>query len=165
MRGHTLIELVVVITVLGIVSGLLLHTVSSSAGIYVDLRSRSANAADARHAFELMAREIQEIASTTTTDISTMTSTALTFNTEGGTSIAYSFSGRRLTRDGQILLDDLSAFAFAYYKKDGTTASAAADVWTIEVLGTLNRHDRDLKVRTRIFPRNFTARLVTWQKT
>ena len=163
--AYTLIELTVAIVVLGVLSGFLFYSIWGSAMAYVDLRSRSANAADAHHALELMSREIQEIRTATAGDIPTMTSSALTFTDIGGASVAYSFSGATLTRNGQTLLDRLESFSFAYYKSDGTAAVAAADVWTVEISLTLLRSDRRLVLRTRVFPRNFTSKYASWQKT
>ena len=163
-QAHTLIELIVAVVVLGVLSGFLFYAVWGSAQAYVDLRSRSGNASDAHHALELMSREIQEIRTATPADLAVMASTDLTFTGVGGGAVEYAFSVTTLTRNAQTLLDRLESFSFAYTKQDGTPASAAADVWTVEVTMTLLRSDRRLVLRTRIFPRNFTPRSASWQK-
>ena len=164
-RGYTLLELVVAIVVMGVLGGYLVYAVLGSAQAYVDLRGRAANAADAHHALELMGREIQEIRSAAPADIPVMASTDLSFTDVSGASVEYAFSGTTLTRNGQVLLDRLEAFSFAYSKADGTGASAAADLWTVEVSMTLLRSDRRLALRTRLFPRNLTPKYASWRKT
>lgn len=164
-RGYTLLELVVAIVVMGVLGGYLVYAVWGSARAYVDLRGRAANAADAHHALELMSREIQEIRSAAPADIPVMAATDLSFTDIGGSPVEYAFSGTTLTRNGQTLLDRLESFSFAYLKADGTAASAAADLWTVEVSMTLLRSDRRLVLRTRAFPRNFTSKYVSWKKT
>ncbi len=163
--GYTLMELVVVVVLLGILAGFLATCLDAASRAYLDLRSRSANVSDAHQAFELMSRDIQEIRTATSADIPTFTSSALTFTDISGTRVAYSFSGSTLTRDGQTLLDRLQSLSFAYLQQDGTTAVAATDIWTVEVSAILERSGRTLTLRTRLFPRNATAKLASWKKT
>ena len=162
--AYSLIELTVVIVVLGALSGFLTYTVYGSAQAYIDLRSRAANAADAEHALDLMSREIQEVRTATLTDVPVMASTDLSFTDIGGNAVEYAFSGTTLTRNDHTLLDRLESFSFSYAKKDGTGASAATDLWTVELSLTLLRSDRRLALRTRVFPRNLTPKYSAWQK-
>ncbi len=164
-RGATLVEMIVVITILGVISGFLFRTISAGATAYIDLRSRSANDADAHHALELMAREIQGIRMATSADIPTWTSSSLTFTDIQAASVAYSFSGATLTRNSATLLDRLQSFSFAYVQADGSAATATTEIWSVQVSATLVRSGRTLPLRTRVFPRNFTAKLKTWSKT
>lgn len=161
--AYTLIELVVVIAVLGVVCGFLFYALQASASAYIDLRHRSANVADAQFALELMSKEIREIRSASDGDLPTHTASALGFTDAGGTSIAYSYGSGTLSRNGFTLLNRLTAFAFAYKKADGTAATDASDIWTIEVTMTLARSGKTLSLRTRIFPRGFTGGLTSWQ--
>ena len=163
-RGYTLLELVIAIVVMGVLGGYLVYAVWGSAQAYVDLRGRAANAADAHHALELMSREIQEIRSAVPADVPAMSTTDLSFTDVSGAAVEYAFSGTTLTRNGQTLLDRLESFSFAYAKADGTAASEASDLWTVEVSMTLLRSDRRLTLRTRMFPRNFTSKYASWRK-
>ena len=164
-RGFSLIELIVVIVILGIIGGFLSTSIYEGSHAYIDLRSRSANVADAHQALELMGREIQEIRTATSADITTLTASSLAFTDITAASVSYAFSGSTLTRNSQTLMDRLSAFSFAYYKSDGTTAAAAADVWSVGVSLTVTRSGRELTLRTRVFPRNLTTKLAAWKKT
>lgn len=164
-RGLTLVELVVTITVMGTVSSFLAMAIFEGSRAYIDLRSRTANVSDAQHALDLLCREIQEIRSATDGDISVSTASSLTFTNEAGNTIAYAYSGGTLTRNGFILLDRLSAFSFAYYKTDGAAAAASTEIWTVQVSLTVDRNGKFLALRSRVFPRNFSAKLSTWRKT
>lgn len=163
-RGFSLIELIVVIVILGIIGAFLSTSIYEGSHAYIDLRSRSANVADAHQALELMGREIQEIRTATSADITALTASSLAFTDINAASVSYAFSGATLTRNSQTLMDRLSSFSFAYYKSDGTTAAAAADVWSVEVSLTVTRSGRDLTLRTRVFPRNLTMKLAAWKK-
>ncbi len=164
-RGVSLVELIVVIVILGIIGAFLSASIYEGSHAYVDLRSRSANVADAHHALELMAREIQEIRTATSGDITTLTASSLAFTDINAASVSYAYSGGTLTRNSQTLLDRLSSFSFAYYKSDGTTAAAAADIWSVGISLTVTRSGRELTLRTRVFPRNLTTKLAAWKKT
>ena len=163
--GYTLVEMVVVVVLLGILGLFLATSLDAASRAYVDLRSRSANVSDAHQSFELMSREIQEIRTATAADIPTWTSSALAFTDINATAVTYVFSGTTLTRNSQTLLDRLQDFSFSYEKADGTAATAVTEIWLVTVNATLVRANRTLPLRTRLFPRNATAKLAAWKKT
>ncbi len=163
--AYSLVEMVVVVALLGVLGAFLAVTLYTAAQGYIDVRSRSANVSDAHQAFELMSRELQEIRTATSTDISAFTASTLTFTDINAASVSYGFSGTTLTRNSQTLLDNLQSFSFAYKKTDGTAATLVTEIWSVEVNAVLLRSGRTLALRTRLFPRNFTAKLTTWKKT
>ena len=149
--AYTLVEMVAVISILGIVGLVSSYVIIESMRIY----ARTAPAMDAsyqvRLAVERMMREIRDMKDTAS--ITTFGSSALTFDDSSDDTIAYSLSGSNLLRNGDLLAQGVTTLSFSYWKSDGTTASAAADLHLTEIDLTVQVGTEPYRVRTAVFPR------------
>jgi prepilin-type N-terminal cleavage/methylation domain-containing protein len=149
--GYTLVEMVLVVTILSIVGGVSSFVVLQAMKAYARHVPAMHNAYQARSSLERMRREIRALEDTSS--ITTMTATSLTFTGTGGTSIAYAYTGGNLDRNGDRLAKGLTAFSFTYWKSNGTTASAATDVHLIEIDLTVDSLGQTYRLQTAVFPR------------
>ncbi len=155
-KGFTLIEMIIVITVISIIAGIASMIILEGIKSYQAEVSLSDIHNQGRLAIERMAREIRLIRSATAADISTMTATNIVFNDVNGANIQFSFAGNTISRGGNTLANNVQSLTFSYYQQDGTTAAAtAAQVWYVQIsLTTVNRGET-LSMRVRVHPRNF----------
>jgi len=150
-RGYTLVEMVAVITILGIIGMVSSYVVFSSMEIYARTVPAMDATYQARLAVERMKNEIRDMKAGS---ITTFTSTALTFQLSAGQTIAYSLSGSNLLRNGDLLARGVTAFGLAFWKANGTAASTAVDLHLVEIDLTVQTGDQPYRVRTAVFPRN-----------
>ena len=152
--GYTLIEAVLVVVILSIVG------LSSSYVIFNSMRvyARTAPALDVSYqahlAVERLQRDIREMNGTAS--ITAFTATDLAFDDTSGGTVAYAFSGGQLTRNGDLLADTVTAFAFTYRRADGTTTTTASELHLVEVDVTVQVKDQNARLRTSVFPRVLT---------
>jgi prepilin-type N-terminal cleavage/methylation domain-containing protein len=154
-KGFTLIEMIIVITVISIIAGIASIIILEGLKSYQTEVSFSDIHNQGRLAIERMAREIRMIRSATATDISTMTATNLQFNdVNGNTNVLFQRSGA--SAPYSIVRNNVQSVSFSYYQQDGVTVAAAAtQVWFIQIdLTTVNRGET-LSMRVRVHPRNF----------
>ncbi len=96
-------------------------------------------------------REIRDMKDTGS--ITTFTPTALTFDDSSDNTIAYSLAGGDLLRNGDLMAESVASLSFSYWKSDGTTASAAADLHLVEIDLTVQVGVEPYRVQTATFPR------------
>ncbi|MFT5051543.1 MAG: prepilin-type N-terminal cleavage/methylation domain-containing protein [Chlamydiales bacterium] len=150
-QGYTLMEMVLVMVIMSTIGLVSSYAIVESMKTYALVAPSIDASYQARLASERLRRDIRELISTDT--VSSMTATGLTFDDGTGTTIAYTFSGSDLLRNGDLLATGMSAFAFAYRKSDGTLASAAVELHLIEVDFTVRVAGKDHRLRTAVFPR------------
>ncbi len=153
-NGFLLIELIIVITVLSIVATvmgpLLTYTIRASFA-----QRQSANIdSQARIAITRMTREISEIRSNTATDLSTMSSSQITFNDTAGNSITYSLSGTTLLRSSQTMATHVSSLAFAYLDANGNTTATVTSVRYVMISLTMTQDNQTFSLSTTVYLRN-----------
>lgn len=101
-----------------------------------------------------MQADIRDLTDTAT--VSSMTSTAFTFGDSGGNTVAYSLSGTDLQRNGDLIAQGVTALTFTYWKSDGTTATAAADLHLVEYDFTVQIASQSHRVQGTAFPLSLT---------
>ena len=124
VQGFTLIELVIVITVLGALSGFGFSIVFGSAEILMDSERRSGSFQGTRIALERVRRDVQSIASATATDITHMTASRFRFRTHEGVWVDYELDGTIFERNGTAFLENITALTFTYFGTGGTIAGS-----------------------------------------
>ena len=155
--GVTLIELIITIVLVGIISGIGAMFVMRGTQAYVAQDQRAAITDQGRLGIERMIREMRTIRSQTAADIPTWNATTFQFTDLTGTSITYSMAAGALTRNGTPLAGNIAALTFSYLKRDGATAAtAASNIWVIQISVTLTRGGESQTFRTRVHPRVFT---------
>jgi prepilin-type N-terminal cleavage/methylation domain-containing protein len=151
IRGYTLVEMVAVMTILGIVGMVSSYVIFESMKVYARTVPALDASYQARLAVERMKSDFRDMKAGS---ITTYTSTALTFQLSAGQTIAYSLSGSNLLRNGDLLAKGVSAFTFGYRKEDGTSATAAVDLHLLELDLTVQTAGQPYRVQTAVFPRN-----------
>lgn len=149
-KGYTLIELVVVITILGIIALVPSAALLESAKIYARTVPTLDATYQARFAVERMKSDVRDMQDGS---ITTFTSTALTFKLSSGQSIAYTLSGSTLLRNGDLLAKGVTALSISYKQKDGTTAALASDLNLVEIDLMVQTADQPYRVQIAVYPR------------
>ena len=158
-RAFTLLEFVVVITVLGIIAGLGSAILVESGRAYSRSNITSAAQTDAQYALNRLAVELTELQSPS--DISALSSTSITFEVDG-VERTFQLSGGSLRRDSNLLATDVSSFTLTCYRSDGTVTSTPTDVHRIAADISISRGGQTVSLRTEVFPRAFRSTYTAW---
>jgi prepilin-type N-terminal cleavage/methylation domain-containing protein len=155
--GFTLIEIVITIVLVSILAGLAGMVILQGVRAYTVEQTRSDVHYQARLAMERMAREIRMIKSQA--DISAMAAANLRYTDANGSNTGFNWVNPTLNRwngaGNDALATGITAFAFAYVKIDGTAASAASEIWFVDISLTSQQGAEALVMRGRVHPRNF----------
>lgn len=158
-NGFSLIELITVIVILGIILSMSSLLLSQGFNAF----SNSENLLDANSqgqvAIQRMARDIQMIRSPS--DITTATSTQLSFTDIDNNTISYTLSGSNLTvtKNGntQTLAVGIHSLTFTYYTSSGTTPPASTALTRyITIALVVTQNNVNYTLTTAIYPRNLT---------
>jgi type II secretory pathway component PulJ len=152
--GFTLVELVLSISLLGIVGGIMGALFAESITSYSTMADRRSSMESARIAVERIKRDVELIASTG--DIATFTDTNFTFSLAGEGSVAYTLSGTQLLRNTDVLADGVSFFDFNYLDQNGASAGTAAAIRRIqfEIQVSTEQGHGSHRVRSQVFLRS-----------
>lgn len=153
-RGFTLVELVLVISLLGILGLVLGPGLMETVRSYELVRSRRVVLAQAHSALERMTREIRLIPSQGA--VLTSAGTQFSFQYPAGTTITYGLSGTVLQRNGINLLPNVSSISFIYYTESGMATVTPSAVRRVRVNLTLDPPGSTgtLNMQTGVFLRN-----------
>lgn len=77
------------------------------------------------------------------------------FRYDASTQTLYLRQGSAATDPEDILARNVSAFAFGYFKSNGTTAAAPTEVWMVDVTMTLASGADSIDFKASIYPRHF----------
>lgn len=152
-RGFTLIELILGVVLLGIVSLALTSAFVPTVQTSVTVDTRKEALQNARVAMERMLREIREARSIT----AGFTATSLTFTGPANIPVTYSWSGVAqdpLQRDADELACCVQSFALVYLKKDGSVATAPAEIWRIQADLQIRVGGETVELRSEVNPKN-----------
>jgi len=162
-KGFTLIELVIVITIIGIITGIIGSILLGAIDAWTFKFNRQDILSDGKLAMNRMVREIKEVknrAKVTTADPS-----EFSFENMDNVDITYALSGTDLDRTEDevtnTLAEDVSSFTFTYFDADGigietpTVAPGATDIRRIRINLTLIKNGETLYLQSDISPRNF----------
>lgn len=151
--GFTLIELIMVIAILSVIGVFGSQMFLETTEIFLEARNRRDAIHEARYAIERMSREIREDIDATT-DITTFSTSTLTYTDPNNASVSFTRSGSNLLRNSDVLAGDVSALTFSYLKSNGATAFLASNIWRIKVSLTVANGNETITLQTQIFPRN-----------
>ena len=132
IAGFTFIELILVMLIVGIVA--------ASSSTFLLQAYRASNLAPdlveadnaTRVAAITMRRELQNIRSNTSTDISNAQTNTITFVDTSNNTITYSLSGTTITRNGFTFLEQVSALTFTYLDAQGAVTSTVSNIRYIQ---------------------------------
>jgi prepilin-type N-terminal cleavage/methylation domain-containing protein len=155
--GFTLIELVIVITILSIIAGFGSEIISQAFTGYFDSKYLIDADWQARVALERMQRDIREVRSPT--DITTAAGSNLIFVDTSGNTITYSLSGTTLNRRTnanavQVLADGIQSIAFTYFDRNGVITATLANIRYITISLNITLNNTNYTVTTSVYGRN-----------
>jgi prepilin-type N-terminal cleavage/methylation domain-containing protein len=164
-KAFTLVEIIVVITILGILAGLGAPMLAKLFDSFQFILYRKSLTESADAALRRISREIRRAADDTS--VFTANSTTYRFNDINGNTIQYQLSGSDLNREfngaSDTLLANVSSFSFTYLEDDAAAAIAAplvnpqaTDIKFIQADITLQEGGNTINYRLLIKLRNVT---------
>jgi len=162
--GFTLIELIIVITIIGIAAGVVGFILFGTVDAWMFKFNRCDLLSDGRLAMNRMVREIREI--NDDDSVTTASSSQFRFTNAGSVDITYALSSTDLNRtaDGttNLLAEDVSSLAFTYYDSHASGASSITptvgtdtNIRRIRINLTLTKNGEDFYLQSDSVPRNF----------
>lgn len=155
--GFTLIELVVVMVIIAILAGFIGGVIYYQFRTYDVLTTQKKSSQDGRFAFQVISRDIRQIASQDS--IFEATANSIRFKDFDETSIAYTFTQKRILRNSDILAENLTYFGFKYFDGNGDQLNTpVSDPTLIRTIGIDLKQDingRQVYSTVKITPRNF----------
>src|SRR3989344_3293103 len=141
-KGFTLIEMIMVITLLGIVAAIIAIPLLQGARGWFDATTREGITQSGRIGIERMTREIRNTArkSDNTPCISAALATSFTFSDMSGdltacNTITFSWAGagNPIIRGADTLADNIQTLAFTYYDSTNAVTAVAANIRRISI--------------------------------
>lgn len=163
-KGFTLIELVIVITIIGIITGIVGSILLGAIDAWTFKFNRQDILSDSKLAMNRMVREMKEVknrAKVTTADLS-----EFSFENIDSVDITYALSGTDLDRiedeTANTLAENVSSLTFTYFDADGDdeietpiVAPSKTDIRRIRINLTLTKNEETLYLQSDVSPRNF----------
>ncbi len=150
-RAVTLIEMIIAITLVGIVAGILGSLMHQMTLTYVVAQNSNEISWQTRLALFRFERELGE----TTALISGSSPTKLRFASgQDGTTIEYKRYGTNLARNGVVIAQHVTALAFSELDQNFNSTSTLNQVRCINISMTLNFENQTSPLATTVCPRN-----------
>lgn len=130
-NGFTLIELIMVIMIMGIVSAIIGGILLNSYQTFQTAKNIGETDWQGFIALQRMTDEIRSIRSAN--DISTASTSQLSFTDINGSAVTYQLSGNNLLRNSQTLASGIQSLSFGYLNSAGGTAATTALVRYITI--------------------------------
>jgi len=157
-KAVTLIELITVIVIVGILTGISSLYIRETVNLWRFLSFRNEVISQGRLALMRMSREIRQMRDADS--LAAASAWQLQFTDTKSTSISYQVSGNNLLRNTDILAAGVNNFTFSYYNKTNqliTTplvAPTATDVYRIDINATFQSGTQSKTIKTKVYPRN-----------
>ncbi len=158
--GHTLIELAVVLSVMGIVAGVGTGVVVEGGRAYRAGRSRSDAVAEADYVLRRLAAELRRVAGPD--DITAISETAISFRVDG-TERTFALNGTTVVRNSTPIAHDVTVLSFSYFKADGSLTTDPVQVHRIAAEIAVVKNGLEVRLRTEMFPRSFRSAYESWE--
>ena len=157
-KAVTLIELVIVIVVVGVIAAAGSLYVREIIDMWSYLSFRDEVVSASRQALFRMDRDIRRVNNGTSVRVAT--AAVLNFSDTQGRDINYSFSGRNLTRNAQVLVSGVSAFNFSYLNETNVLIPSPdvfpsqTDIRRVRINMTVESRGQSKTVGIMVYPRN-----------
>lgn len=158
--GFTLIELIVSLIVGAILAASITPFMRTSVMSYEASTSITEAYQSSRIAFNRLLSELRMIPRTS--DVTSISSSAITFWDRTPDEIIYTYSGGQLLRNGYAFVDNVSSFTITPKDSAGNSRSPAAYddyVWSYEIeitiAATIGDQTRNITLAGEVFPRNY----------
>ena len=157
-KGFSLLELVLVIAILAVVSGILARFLINGMDIYSFVDDRKSLIRESRRAIYFMNRDFRQVISQ---GVTTATATEILYTNYDNDQISYQYANNEIARNGNTLSVDVSAFQFRYLRADGgymtlpVTGDSLDFIWNIESEFTVDDGEYSRRFVVRVYPRRF----------
>ena len=162
-KGFTLVELVIVITIVGIVALIIGTMLLGTIKAWTFKFNRNDILWDGRLALDRMTREIRTVKNATS--VTTATSSQFRFTDTGNKDITYSLTSTNLNRTengtANLLAENVSSIAFTYYDASGTAiptptvSPSATNIRRVRINLTLTKNGENIYLQSDASPKNF----------
>ncbi len=147
-RGMTLIELIVVLTILAVMAAIALPMIHAGFNSYITQRNLVDANWQGRLALARMTRDIRNIPSANATTLVTTTSTDFKFTDNTNTSVEYTLSGTNLQRNAITLANGIGSVTFGYYDKTGAVTATPANMRYVSIALNITENNVNITVWT-----------------
>ncbi len=154
-RGFSLVELIIVIAILAMLTGITLPLLQTGFNSYFTQRDLSDADWQGRLALSRMARDMRDLA--TTSNISTATSTQFSFTDNTNTAVSYTLSGTTLQRNGLTLANGVSAMTFSYEDRMGAVAGTVAAIRYVSITLNITQNNTNFTLQSVVDLRNIVS--------
>ncbi len=162
-KGFTLIEVIIVITIVGIVSVIIGSMLLGVVKAWTFKFNRNDILCDGRLAMDRMTREIRTIKDSTS--VTTASAAQFRFTDTGNKDITYSLSSTNLNRTengtANLLAENVSSLAFTYYDANGNTIAtpivspSATNIRRVRINLTLTKNGQNVYLQSDASTKNF----------
>ena len=156
-QGTTLIELIMVITIVGVLVGVSSMYIKETIDLWSFLSFRTEAVAKQRMSLMRMAREMRQIKSNAT--IYNATATQFRFQDMNNATIEYILNATNVMRNADILVNNVNNLTFSYYDVNNTVVAVPVvnltSIRRISINMTVQSGNRTKTVATQVYPRNF----------
>ncbi|HAZ09750.1 MAG TPA: hypothetical protein DCY56_01400 [Candidatus Omnitrophica bacterium] len=162
-KGFTLIEVIIVITIVGIVSVIIGSMLLGVVKAWTFKLNRNDILWDGRLAMDRMTREIRTIKNSTS--VTTASAAQFRFTDTGNKDITYSLSSTNLNRTengtANLLAADVSALTFTYYNSSDAVipspavSPSATDIRRVRINLTLTKNGENVYLQSDASTKNF----------
>lgn len=156
-KGFTLVELVIVITIIGISASILGFMLLGTVKAWTFKLNRNDILWDGRLSLDRMTREIRTIKDTAS--ITTAASSQFRFIDAGNKDITYSLSSTNLNRTENaatnLLAENVSSLAFTYYDTAGVVTGVLANIRRVRINLTLTKNGQNVYLQSDASTKNF----------
>lgn len=154
--GVSLIELAIILVVVGVIITAVLPFFKTNVKSYVTVTTTKDAVQSARIGFNRMMNELKRLESSL--DIDFGQTDEIQFDLSHQSDINYTYGSLQLTREGEVLIEDVQTFEFKFYTEDGTQKTCPfyydSDVWRIEVTMAVGDGVDNVEFRGQVSPRN-----------
>lgn len=157
-KAVTLIELIMVITIVGILTTVSSMYIKETIDLWRFLSFRSEIVSQGRLALLRMTREIRQIKDANS--VTTATASAFSFTDINNNPIGFSLSANNLLRNTDILAGGASNLTFTYYDSANQQIAVPVvspnptNIYRIDISATIAAGGQTKTLRTQVYPRN-----------
>lgn len=150
-KGFTLAEILVVITLMGILSLAMMGMVNSYQNNFVQSRTDSEYLENANFAMNLITRELRETPYSSVSMTNASLNNSLTF-LAGASNVTYSFNSNRLLRGTEVLAENVVSLQFRYVSTTGTLSFTKSRGVNIQL--AMNNNGTTMTLTDTVYIRN-----------